>query len=253
MSNTFVAFVENNSRKGFTRFVPHFLVVLGILFSWIEPHFLFIAALGFFGPGILSELGWVPADEFKQETRRRAAHHAYLMGGVFLTLIVGFNGCGQRHGAGIHEIDDAIPASLVLMLMLLVYYLSSLVRYWGPKKAAFRIITIYASILFISSLGAGLLVQQTTNREVPWIDFGKMMVIAGAMLGSAFLGKKRPLPAAMAMMLATGVFLWITGTWRFMGVTGFPWEVTMETTIYALLLPVTAIISLLVAGRRPPE
>ncbi len=113
--------------------LPHVLAVGGLILGFFESRFLILAAAGFFGPGVLAELGIVKLEEFQRETRLRAAHQAFLAAGVLLVLVSGFEGCGQRYGAEMHEIEDAIPASFVATVMLAVYYLSALVRFWGAR------------------------------------------------------------------------------------------------------------------------
>ncbi len=78
----------------------------------------------------------------------------------------------------------------------------------------------------------------------PWGDVLQVAGFAGAMVGAAFLGRRRPLPAAGVVAVATAWMFAVTGTYRFFGVEGMPWEVTFEVIIYALLLPVTAIAAL---------
>jgi hypothetical protein len=74
-----------------------------------------VAAAGFFGPGILAELGIVRLEEFRQETSRRVAHQAFLVAG-FVALI---------HGAAtVARWRPRIAAALVVAAMVWMLVLS---------------------------------------------------------------------------------------------------------------------------------
>lgn len=239
------------SRARLLGWLPHILAIGGLVLGFFDSRFLFLAAAGFFGPGILSELGWLRLEEFQRETRLRAAHQAFLVAGVLLVLITGFEGCGQRYNAEMHEIDDAVPASFVATVLLAVYYLSGLVRYWGARAAAFRILLFYG-LGFAGFFAASLILAGDLLGDFPWGDVLQVAAFTGAFVGAAFLGRSRPRLAGLLVLAASVWMIIATGTYRFFGNQGLPWEVTFEVVIYALLLPVTALAALFF-GRPEPE
>ena len=247
---------ELTGETGFTRsrlagWLPHVLALGGLVLAYFDSRFLIVAAAGFFGPGILAELGLVRVEEFRQETNRRAAHQAFLVTGVLLVLVSGFEGCGQRYNAEMHKIDDAIPASFAATVLLAVYYLSSLVRYWGARVAAFRILVFYGAVFAVLHAG-GLFLARSLLNPFPWGDVLQFSGMAVLIFGAAFLGRSRP-KAGSALVAVAMVWLMIqSGVWRMVSTgNGWPWEISFEVVIYFLLLPVTAIVALLFGGPDP--
>lgn len=251
MQNVMTGSNDTTLGKRMIHLAPHFLVILGIALSFIDSRFLLIAIAGFFGPGLLAELGWLKSDEYQSETRLHASHHAFLLGGIFLALIVSFNGMGQRYSATMHQIDDAVPASLVLTLMLAVYYLSGLIRYWGPRKAAFRIISTFATLCLVFSLVV-IFMHLKGPDEYPLGNLAQIVVFSFVMLAGAFLGRRHPRAAALLLVLPTG-WIAMSGTLPWFQSNLVPWEMAMDVLLFTLLLPVTGIISFLVAGKSPEE
>lgn len=252
MNNVLTDSHDDAPRNRMIRLVPHALAVLGVALSVIDSRFLLIAVAGIFGPGLLTELGWLKPDEFQRETRLRASHHSFLMGGVFLALVISFNGVGQRYSAEMHKIDDAVPASLVLTLMLAVYYLSGLVRYWGPQKAAFRIIIAYA-LVFAGLVGAASIKVGSATPGFNWSGLLQVLAFAIVMTGAAFHGRKHPRAAALILLAPTGWLVYASDTWSWFNSSSVPWEVSFDVIIFTLLLPVTGIVAFLAAGRVPED
>ncbi len=232
--------------------VFHALVILGVSLMWFDSRFFLLASFGFFGPLVLSELGMMKFDEFKQESKLRAGNRAFLFGGVFLTLIISFNGCHQRYGQNFQEIADVIPASLILTVMLAVYYLSDLVRYWGPRKAAFRILVVYSG--FVGCFIALSLVLRGVGPK-GWqvnelIQAGVFFAIT---VGAAIISTKHTW-FAICLMLPTTAWLAVNGgIFSAITTSTAPWQIKFDVVIYTLLLPISGIITLLVSTRETEE
>jgi len=125
------------SRAGLISFV---LTTLGILLgSTVDQAFLILAAAGIFGPNLLRELGLLhDQDELQREAARRAAMHAYLIGGLFtMTVVIALEW-------GSADLDDnAYSAAILLLAFLVPYFCSYVTSFWGPTKAAQRILLAF--------------------------------------------------------------------------------------------------------------
>jgi hypothetical protein len=138
------------------------LVCSGVVLAiTVDMVFLILAALGTFGPGILRELGWLrDQDEFQRLAARRAGYHAYLAGGFAAILIVALLRAGAANLDG-----PAQAAALVLVVLWLTWFFSSLLDYWGAQRAASRTLIVFGSfwLLFVvlshAKEPAGLLME----------------------------------------------------------------------------------------------
>jgi hypothetical protein len=122
------------------------LTVAGILLAaTVDMRFLVLAALGTFGPGILRELGWLrDQDEFERQAARRAGYHAYLVGGSVAILAVSTLQAGRTEING-----PALTAALVLAAMWLTWLFSSLLAFWGPRRAASGTLVAFGSFWLV--------------------------------------------------------------------------------------------------------
>ncbi len=113
----------------------------------VDMSFLVLAALGTFGPGILRELGWLrDQDEFQRQATRRAGYHAYLAGGFAAILVVAVMRTGTASIEG-----PPLAAALVLVVLWLTWFFSSVLDFWGPRLAASRTLIVFGSfwLLFV--------------------------------------------------------------------------------------------------------
>lgn len=125
--------------------------------SWLA-----LAGLGFFGPGLLRELGLLAdRDEYQLLKARTAGHHAYLASGILLLVLLIVQGWTTLSFEA-----EGPPAIALLVWMLLVYFLSYLFQYWGPRRAATRVLLTFGSFWLIFVLlsharegGIGLLME----------------------------------------------------------------------------------------------
>jgi len=128
----------------------------------VHKGWLALGALGFFGPGLLRELGWLgDRDEYQLLKARTAGHHAYLASGVLIAALLIVQGWPTL------SFDAEGPPAIALFVwMLLVYFLSYLFQYWGPRRAATRILLTFGSFWLVFVLlsharegGLGLLME----------------------------------------------------------------------------------------------
>ena len=132
-----------------TSLIPGGLVTLGvILWMTAGKAWIVLCGLGAFAPGILRELGWLhDLDEFQREASRRAAYHAYLVGGMVTTLVV--------TGLHLDGRPPEFPAELITFLLVvfwLSWMFSYLMAYWGPKKTASGVLLSCGGFWFLFAL-----------------------------------------------------------------------------------------------------
>lgn len=124
-------------RRSRTGFISCALTTLGILLgSTVDQAFLILAAAGIFGPNLLREFGLLrDQDELQREASQRAAMRAYLIGGLFTMIVI----IALEWGSA--DLDDnAYSAAILLLAFLVPYFCSYLTSFWGPVKAAQRIL-----------------------------------------------------------------------------------------------------------------
>lgn len=101
--------------------------------------FLALFGLGAFGPALLREAGLLrDEDEFQRAAHARAARRAWLTTGIFLTVVIAAREWGHAHLE-----HDATPASGVLAVLSVTYFLSAATSFWGARTAAFRILMAF--------------------------------------------------------------------------------------------------------------
>jgi len=126
-----------HSRSGLVAFL---LTCAGVfLGATVDMAFLILAAAGIYVPNLLRELGLLrDRDELQREASRRAAMHAYLVGGLFTMAVVIANEWGSA------DLDDnAYSAAVLLLAFLVPYFCSYLTSFWGARRAAQRILLAF--------------------------------------------------------------------------------------------------------------
>ena len=112
------------------------VVIGGFLLTGVSWWFIALSGLGAVGPGILRELGWLrDKDEFARRAAQRAGYHAFLVTALAGFVIAGYTRSGQRHLKNPEEL-----ATLFLALLWFTWLLSSLLAFWGARKASQRIL-----------------------------------------------------------------------------------------------------------------
>ena len=123
--------------------VAGLLMVAGaVLAATVNMIFLLVFGAGVFGPGALRELGILKdQDEFQREASRAAGYRAYLAAGLFLSVWLAV---AQR---GTVNLDSDLALSMVgvLILLVVVWLLSTLLTYWDARRAVPRILLVFGS------------------------------------------------------------------------------------------------------------
>jgi hypothetical protein len=202
------------------------LVIAGLaLGATVDMAWWIVFGLGAFGPAVLRALGVLrDLDEFQREAVRRAGYHAYLAGGVFLCAVV----IAKQWGTA--NLDhDAFPASAGLAVLVIVYFMSRLVSFWGAQGAAFRILLAFGSFWLtftvMSHGGVEMLAEAVVSLPFFLLAFasrrfprssGLLLLVAGALafwlfrLGRAFHGDQGAVMVIVAFvvpLVAMGVAL----------------------------------------------
>jgi len=124
------------------------LVVAGFLLSEVSWWYFALSGVGACGPGILRELGVLrDKDEFARRAAQRAGYHAFLATGLFAFVLVAFLRSGDRQLSNSGEL-----ATLLLSLLWFVWLLSSLLSFWGARKAATRLLLGFGVCWLVFSL-----------------------------------------------------------------------------------------------------
>ncbi|QDU53911.1 hypothetical protein [Aeoliella mucimassa] len=128
------------SQHSITGFIALVLVVAGLLLGvTVHMGFMALMAAGAFGPGVLRQLGLLDdLDEFQKQAVAKSALRAYLVSGILLMAVVIADNW-NRLSLG----SEAIPASTVVVVMLVVYYASYCLSFWDTRKAVSRVLLAF--------------------------------------------------------------------------------------------------------------
>jgi glucan phosphoethanolaminetransferase (alkaline phosphatase superfamily) len=172
------------------------LVLLGILMTVLSWWFLLLVAAGALGPGVLRELGWLrDRDEFQQLAAYRAGYHAYLAGALVAFALVAFFRSGDR----VVEFPQEL-ATLFLVLLWFTWFLSSLISFWGARKAAFRILVSFGLVWLVFTI-----VSNTGSEWRGWKPLLLHPLLTLPFFALAWLSRRWPRIAGV-LLLATGAF-----------------------------------------------
>ncbi len=171
------------------------LVLLGVMLTDVSWWFLLLSGLGASGPGLLRELGWLrDKDEFARRAAQRAGYHAFLVTSLFAFLTLAYTRSGERNLRNPEELT-----TLLLSLLWFVWLLSSLLAYWGARKAAVRLLT-----------GFGICWLAFCVADSWQTPLGMLMSSLPALpfFLLAWLSKRWPRVAG-ALLIAAGVFMYL--------------------------------------------
>ncbi len=167
------------------------LVIAGVLLSEASWWWFALAGVGACGPGILREMGVLrDQDEFARRAAQRAGYHAFLATGLFAFLIVAYMRSGQRDLPNQGEL-----ATLLLAVLWFVWLLSSLLAYWGARRAATRMLLGFGTCWLAFCLAdAGKRPLDMLMASLPALPFFALW----------WLARRWPRVAGAVMILAAG-------------------------------------------------
>jgi hypothetical protein len=202
------------------------LVIVGLLLgAMVDMGWLILFGLGAFGSSVLRALGLLrDQDEFQREAARRAGYHAYLAGGFFLCAVA----VAKSWGAANLDHDE-FSASVGLAVLVIVYFMSRVVSFWGARGAAFRVLLAFGffwlAFVVLSHPGLELLIESAValpffllafaSRRWPRASGAVLLVVAAFAfwffgLAKAFRGNQGSVMVILAFVLplcAMGVAL----------------------------------------------
>ena len=213
-----------------TGVVSTVLVTVGlVLGATADMAWWILFALGAFGPSVLRAVGLLrDLDEFQRESVRRAAYHAYIAGGLFLSIVV----IAKQWGTA--NLDhDQFSASSGVAVLVIVYFMSRLVSFWGARGAAFRVL-----------LAFGCLWLAFVVLSHPGIEMFVEATVALPFFLLAFTSARFPRASGVALLLAGGFAFWFFDLAKaFRGNTG------SLMVIVAFVIPLAAMGVALLATR----
>lgn len=189
------------------------LVVLGVvLWMVVDKGLIFVAGLGAFGPGILRELGWLTdQDEFQRQAAHRAGYHAYLIGGLVTVLVVSGLEWGNVELEG-----SAQWLWLILIALWMSWLFSALLRYWGARKTASRVLLIFGSFWAVFVIGE--VITELVSHHTAALFLGLLMacLVVGPFYVAAWTAGRWPRLTGAALLVVSvvfvAVFLWPRGS-----------------------------------------
>jgi len=200
------------TRPPLTGIIAGALVAVGVLlWMFVSKAFLFVAALGAFGPGILRELGWLrDHDEFQRESAHRAGYHAYLAGGLAAALVVS---AAPWPRLGLDSSPEWIR--FILVVLWLSWLFSAMLAYWGAQKTAARVLRTFGSFwaVFVLASLVGDFHMPATAQE---LFLGLLGVLVGIGVVAPFFvlawtARRWPRSTGLALLGVSLIFVVVFG------------------------------------------
>ena len=222
-------------------FITLVLVVVGLLLgTTTHMGFMSLMAAGAFGPGVLRQLGLLSdLDEFQKEAAAKSGLRAYLVTGILLMVVVIAENW-NRLSLGLEQ----VPASTVVIVMLVVYYSSYCLSFWDTRKAVARVLLTFG-LLWLA------FVVLSHARE-PLSMLGEALVVPGPFILAAILCRWWP--------RVVGLLLLVVSVWSIfffhmlpLGATGSQEVLRSAFTFVLIPLPLTVAGVALIADSMTPR
>ena len=204
-------------------------IALGIvLWMTAGKAWILLAGIGAFVPGILRELGVMrDLDEFQREASRRAAFHAYLVGGLAVVCII----------TGLHLFGETVeyPAdmvTLILVILWLTWLFSYLMSFWGPQNTAVVVLLAFGAFWALFGVLSGIGEGGTFVEIVVGIVMHLIFVVPFAL--GAYAARRWPVPTGWFLLVVGAFLLYFLGRPR-----ALPWT-TQLLTLTSLVVPIVA-------------
>lgn len=169
-----------------------------ILWMTVGKEWILLAGIGAFVPGILRELGVMrDLDEFQRGASRRAAFHAYLVGGLATACIV----TGLHLGGGAVD-HPAEMVTLILVILWMVWLFSYLHAFWGPQRTASTVLLAFGAFWLLFAVLDGASEPGTPGEKAVGI-LVHLVFVAPFAIG-AFAAMRWPRPTGW-LLVVTGV------------------------------------------------
>jgi len=221
--------------------VSMILVAAGILlWMFVSRGLLIVAGLGAFGPGILREAGVLrDQDEFQREASYRAGYHAYLVGGLSALLVLS----AIEWGGGAVD-ESAEWLRLVVVVLWLTWLSSTLLRYWGSRTTAARVLTAFGAFwaVFVVATLIGDWSAAGSRADVMQDLLGTAVGVGVVVpfFGLAWSARRWPRATGLALVSVSLGFLAVFGRRR-----GLAWSTSALTDVMLIGPVLTSGLALL--------
>jgi hypothetical protein len=168
------------------------LVVVGLaLGASVHKGFMILMAMGAFGPGVLRQFGVLnDLDDFQKEAAAQAGLRAYLVGAIFLMVVLIAQGWDVLSLS-----NDQVPASAIVTMMLVVYYASYCLTFWDTRKAVPRILLAFGVLWLAFSI--------LSHGDEPMVLLGEGLVVPGPFILCAILCRWWPRAIGLVLLVAS--------------------------------------------------
>ncbi|MEZ5988894.1 MAG: hypothetical protein R3F30_07180 [Planctomycetota bacterium] len=184
---------EGRWRPTRTNLVAGALAVAGFALLSVSWAFVMLIGLGFFGPGILRELGLLhDKDEFQRRADHRAGYHAFLTAGIAACGLVAWL---RGTGSTVRNPDEL--GTLFLAVLGFTWLFSSLMAYWGARKTAVRVLLAFGCAWFVFAVVA--------NTGPEWTGWGALLLtplLTAPFFVLAWLSHRHPRLAGGLLLVA---------------------------------------------------
>jgi hypothetical protein len=203
--------------------------------------FMSFFAVGAFGPGVLRQLGLLnDLDEFQKEAAAQSGLRAYFCSGILLMAVVVAENWHQLSLG-----NDQVPASTVVIIMLVVYYSSYCLSFWDTRQAVSRVLLAFG--LF------WLAFVVLSHADEPLALLVGVLAVPGVFIVGALLCRRWP---RVIGLLLLGASVWSLFFFHMLpfGATGSREVLQKAFTLVLIPLPLTvAGVALLANGRTPQD
>jgi len=214
------------------------IVIAGFWLSSLSWWFFLLVALGTLGPGILREIGWLhDKDELQRLADHRAGYHAFLTVGLLAFFLVAF----FRASELTIEHTERLP-TLFLVLLWFTWFVSSMLDYWGPQKAAAWILRVFGSVVLVFTI-----VSNLGSEWTGWTALLLSPLLAAPFFVLAWLAGRWPRVSGILLLIVSGCMFWFFGWFRSNALA----LITQGVTIILFLGPLVAAgVVLLFSGKQ---
>lgn len=199
------------------------LVVVGLLLgTTVHMGFMTLVAAGAFGPGVLRQLGLLDdLDECQKEAAAKSGLRAYLVTGILLMAVVIAE---NWHGLSLG--NDPLPASTVVIVLLVVYYASYCLSFWDTRKAASRMLLTFGLFWLAFAL--------MSHTGGPLSLLVGVLAVPGPFLLAALLCRRWPRVIGLFLL---GASVWATGFFHIIPFDATHPQEVLKNSFTLLLIP----------------
>jgi hypothetical protein len=205
------------------------VIALGIvLWMTVGKAWIMVAGIGAFVPGMLRELGVLgDLDEFQREASRRAAFHAYLVGGMAIVCVI-----TGLHLTGEHVKYPADVVTLLLIVLWLTWLFSYLMSFWGAQKTASVLLLAFGAFWALFGVLSGIGEGGTFGEVL--VGIGEHLVFVVPFAAGAYAANRWPRVTGWLLVAVSAFLVFFLGR-----LSSQEWS-TRLLTLTTLVVPLAA-------------